>query len=348
MSYEFQLNVENAPTGDGKQIDYAARETYLIDKVGTGEGPEAMIFIVSGLIDLGLQKQEDAKMEWKGDESTEKAELEKNPLQYFETLPNDKGVPTRYKRWEVKPCQEVTLTVDNPEIMVNQSQFFDEVDNGEEHPYRMVLGNEFYRKDLKMKTVGKSFSLKETHNEGAWSIKSNTILYKLAQAVGGVLDDQGLLKPAYLGKLLGKAALFEVDVAKKDSKGKSYFNENVKLNGQVPKAMQKLIPTLDPKYVYGVNFKGPQDHAVLKNLRQSIINTMSLATNFEGSDVQKALIEIGRIKAGGTQKPAEEKPVAQSVPRQEQAPAPLDFDDFSDIPFAPIGLQEGRMFLHMI
>lgn len=360
MSYEFTLNVEAAPAREGKQVDYPAREAYLIEKIGTGEAPEAMIGVISGLIDLGLQTQEDAKMEWKGTDA-ERAAVEAKAAagestEYFETLPNDKQVPTLYKRWKVKPMQEVTLTVDFADKMVNQSQFFDEVDNGEEHPYRMVLGNEFYRKDLKRKTVGKTFSLKETRNDdGTWSIKNNTILFKLAQAAGDVLDEKGQLKPAYLGKLLGKAALFEVDVSKKESKGKSFFNENIKVNGQVPKVMQSLITPLDPKYVYGVNFKGPQNLEVLKNLRQSIINTMELATNFEGSDVQKALIEIGRVKAGGGgQAPKDDtpqQPQAQSVPRQSQpAPQPEpdhgSFDD--DLPFGYIGLQEGRMFLHMI
>lgn len=42
---------------------------------------------------------------------------------------------------------------------------------------------------------------------------------------------------------------------------------------------------------------------------------------------------------------AKEKQQAQ----QSQAPKPAPVDDFDDgIPFAPIGLQEGRMFLHMI
>ena len=47
----------------------------------------------------------------------------------------------------------------------------------------------------------------------------------------------------------------------------------------------------------------------------------------------------------------QQAPRQQQVPqRQQQAPNPApDFDSFdSDIPFAPIGLQEGRMFLHMI
>lgn len=338
----FVFNVEGAPTGtqaEGKQVDWDARGKYLIEKAGTAEGPEAMIGIISGVIDLGLQKQDDAKMEFKGDEEAEKAELVKNPLQYFETLPNDKGIPTRYKRWAVKPAQQVALTVDFADIMVNQSQWFDEVDSGEEHPLRMLVNNEFYLKGVG-KVVGKPFGLKETRNDdGTWSIKNNTILFKLAQAVGGVLDEKGMLKPAYIGGYIGKAALFDVEISNTESGGKTFLNEKIKLNGQVPKAMQKMIPTLDPKYQYGVNFKGEQNPEVLKNLRQSIINTMSLATNFEGSDVQKALIAIGRVKAGVPQQAGDDKPdtpTPQSIPRQQQqpAPAPMDFDDFdSDIPF---------------
>ena len=47
----------------------------------------------------------------------------------------------------------------------------------------------------------------------------------------------------------------------------------------------------------------------------------------------------------------QQAPRQQQAPqRQQQAPHPAPgFDDFSDdVPFAPIGLQEGRMFLHMI
>ncbi len=357
----FVFNVENAPQAasneNRKEIDWDARSKYLVEKAGTQDGPEALIGIVSGVIDLGLQKQEDAKMEFKGTEEDEAEELKKNPAQYFATLENDKGIPTRYKRWVVKPCQQVALTVDFPDIMVNNDQFFAESDAGIEHPLRQLLNGEFFIKGIG-KTVGKPYNLKETRSDdGSWSIKNNTILYKLAQATGGVLDDKGLLKPAYIGNLLGKAALFDVQLFIQESQGKHYLNEKIKLNGQVPKAMQKLIPTLDDKYIYGVNFKGPQDKEVLKNLRQSIITTMSLATNFEGSDVQKALIELGRVKASDS---SQEQQPEQAIPRTtapqetrkvEPIPTPQtpNFDSFDDdIPFSPIGLQEGRMFLHMI
>ena len=41
------------------------------------------------IIDLGLQVQEDAKMEWKGDEASEREELAKNPDQYFDADTED-------------------------------------------------------------------------------------------------------------------------------------------------------------------------------------------------------------------------------------------------------------------
>lgn len=325
----FQFNVEqvagNADTSDRPKVDWDARAKYIVDTVGTQKKPKAMIGIISGIIDLGLQAQEDAKMEWKGDEASEAEELAKNPDQYFETLPNDKGVPTRYKRWKVKPCQQVAFTVDFPSIMINQGQFFGD-ENAKEHPLRMLLNGEFYMKDIG-KVVGKPYNIKEVRNDdGSWSFKSNTQIYKMASAVD-VLDEKGYFKPHMIGKLLGKAALFEVQVYLQESGGKHYLNEKIKLSGQVPDVMVPMIPELGAEYIYGVNFKGEQDPEILKNLRQSVLNTMKLAQNFQGSDIQKAL-----ESARGSQqadKPVHHKDDAKS----KDAPAP-DFDSFDDtIPF---------------
>lgn len=53
---------------------------------------------------------------------------------------------------------------------------------------------------------------------------------------------------------------------------------------------------------------------------------------------------VKKVEAKGVEKDEPEAPKAKAAPQ----PAP-DFDSFDDdIPFAPIGLQEGRMFLHMI
>lgn len=332
----FQFNVEGQTQANTQQdrpkVDYDALNAHIVEAVGASESPEAVIGVVSSVVDLGLHAQPDAKMVFTGDAEAEKAELEKNPNQYFETLPDDKGVMTRYKRWATKPQQMVAITIDFPDQMVNRGQFFGD-ESAEAHPYRMLLNNEFYQKGLG-KIVGKPYSLKETRDDaGNWSLKNNTILFKLGQAVG-VLDHKGLMKPAYLGNLLGKAAMFNVHVFLNEHEGKKYLNEKISFNGPVPKAMQKMVPTLDPKYIFGVNFKGKQDPEVLKNLRQSVINTMSLALNFEGSDLQKALIEIGKIQPKGDSA-VESVSQETKVPVQKQAMQTVTEDNFDeqDLPF---------------
>lgn len=338
MSKKFVFNAGTPQTSneDRPNIDFDALTKHVVEAVGCSEAPEAMIGIVSGVIDLGLQVQDDAKMEWTGDAASEAEELEKNPNQYFQTLPNDKGVQTRYKRWKVKPQRCAAITVDFPETLVNRGQFFDEDKVGEELPYRGLLNNEFGQKGVG-KVVGKPYSLREQRNDdGSWSLKNNTILFKLGQATKQ-LDEKGNFKPAYLGNLIGEAAMFNVHVYTNEHGGKEYLNEKLSFNGPVPKAMAKMIPTLDEKFMYMVNFKGEQDLEVLKTLRQSIINTMKQAEDFEGSDVQRALIEIGKIKEGETTAKPDAKPTAQPDKPAQQAPAPqapVDFDSFDDdIPF---------------
>lgn len=337
----FQFNVEQQPSSNDnpnrKQVDWVARTKYIVEKVGTQKKAKAMIGIISGIIDLGLQAQEDAKMEWKGSDE-ERAEVEAKAergesQEYFETLPNDKDVPTLYKRWPVKPCQQVAFTVDFPGILLNQSQFFGE-DDGKEHPLRMLLNGEFYLKDVG-KIVGKPYNIKEARNDdGSWSFKSNTQIHKLASATD-VLDENGRFKPHMLGNLLGKAALFEVQVFVNKVGDKEYLNEKIKLSGQVPEVMIPMIPELSSEYIYGVNFKGEQDPEVLKHLRQSVINTMKLAQNFEGSDLAKALAERGGNQADTSDKDeSESEAKVEDKPKKKVAKqvAEDDLDD-SELPF---------------
>lgn len=333
---QFVFNAQT-PTGsneDRPNIDFDKMNQYLVDTVGCSEKPEALIGVVSGVIDLGLQAQEDAKMKWSGSAADEAAEIEKNPLQYFADIKDQKtNVVERFKRWPVKAQRSVALTIDFPDTLVNRGQFFDEEGGGEDLPFRGLLNNEFGLKGVG-KVVGKAYSLKENRNDdGTWSLKNNTILWKLAQATGQLNEAQGF-KPADLGKLIGEAAMFNVHVFLNEHGGKKYLNEKLAFNGPVPKAMQKLIPDLDEKFQYVINFKGEQDLEALKNLRQSVINTMKLAEDFEGSDVQKALIAVGKIKEGEA-KPEAERKVEPQQAKPHVAPQPAaDFDNFDeDLPF---------------
>ena len=339
MSKKFVFNAQTPQTNneDRPNIDFEALSKHVVEAVGCSDKPEALIGIVSGVIDLGLQAQEDAKMEWKGTEADRAEILQKvadgKSQEYFETLDNGKGVMVEYKRWPVKAQRCVALTVDFPSVLVNRGKFFDENGVGEDLPFRALLNNEFGLKGVG-KVVGKPYSLREQRNDdGTWSLKNNTILFKLGQAVNA-LDAQGNFKPAYLGNLIGQAAMFNVHVFLNEHAGKQYLNEKLAFNGPVPKMMQSMIPTLDEKFMYMVNFKGEQDLDALKSLRQSVINTMKLAEDFAGSDVEKALIEIGKIKVGDAQPSSTQQQTPQASKPQAEPQQTVDFDDFdSDIPF---------------
>lgn len=324
-----------------KEVDWAGLNQYVIDTVGTQDEAEQVVGICSGVISLGLQPQEDAKMLFTGDAEAEAAELAKNGSQYFEDGVDEKtGAKVRLKRWAVKPQETVVLTWDFPQYMLNKGTFFGDEDS-ESHPLRMLLNGEFYIKGIG-RVVSKQYSLKESKNpDGSWSLKNNSILFKVAAATDS-LDAKGNLKSNALGSVIGKAALFEIRVFNKESGGKQYFTESIKLSGKVPKAMQSMIPVLDDKYKYVVMFDGEQDEAVLKNLRQSVINTMQQAINFKGSTLEAALIKLGKVRPADNAEGGQETPVAQATAPKEAVkaspsatPQPTfdeDFDD-SSLPF---------------
>lgn len=331
----FTFNVEQVVTNNQDQqnrpkVDWEALNKHLVEAAGTQTESRAEIGIITSVIDLGLQVQEDAKMMVTGmTKEQQDEELAKNPNQYFEVLKDDKGVEQLYKRWKVKPCQQVAITVDFPSILVNKGQFFGD-ENSQPLPLRMLLNGEFYIKDIG-KVVGKPYNIKEVkQTDGSWAFKNNTQLHKLAAATG-VLNEKGFFKPQMLGSLIGKAALFDIQVfLKKGSDGKSYFNENIKLSGKIPQIMVPMIPEIDKSLLFGVNFKGEQDPTVLKNLRQSVINTMKQAVNFEGSDIQKALGESSNSQPTPQKQESKPEQKQQQAPKAEQ-PSYDSFDDM--IPF---------------
>ena len=324
-----------------KEVDWNGLNQYVIDVVGTQNEAEQVVGVCSGVISLGLQPQEDAKMLFTGDADAEAAELAKNSTQYFEDGVDEKtGAKVRLKRWAVKPQETVVLTWDFPQYMLNKGTFFGDEDS-EAHPLRMLLNGEFYIKGIG-RVVGKQYSLKESKNpDGSWSLKNNSILFKVAAATDS-LDAKGNFKSNALGSVIGRAALFEIRVFSKESGGKNYFTESIKLSGKVPKAMQSMIPVLDDKYKYVVMFDGDQDEAVLKSLRQSVINTMQQAINFKGSTLEAALIKLGKVRPVEGAESAQGTPVAQAVAPKEvvkaspsAAPqAQVNFDSFDEsLPF---------------
>lgn len=348
------------PVSDGPTIDFDAMTKHVIERVKASDKPDAKIGIISGIIELGLQEQEDAKMEWKGTAADKAAIIAKaeagESKEYFQTLDNGKGVMVEYKRWPVKPEEEVVLMVDFPDCLVNRGQFFDENGVGEELPFRGSPNGDFWKKGVG-KVVGKAYSLKESNVKGTklWSLRNNSILWKLAQATGQ-LDQNELFKPHMLGSLIGEAALFNVHVYGEDFDGKTYLKEKVSFNGPVPGIIQSVADKLKEEFnedlLHLVRFKGEQDDEVNKTIRQNIINSMTLANNFAGSDLEASLIRLGKVKEGDSAKnraavglgeptgdaAPRSKPVQKAAePAAQQAAQPaeaMDFDSFDeDIPF---------------
>lgn len=85
---------------------------------------------------------------------------------------------------------------------------------------------------------------------------------------------------------------------------------------------------------------------------QQVAITGELSTReHDGKTYLQVRVSTIHLVGGKSEGGQQQAPRQQQAPqRQQQAPQPAPgLDDFSDdIPFAPIGLQEGRMFLHMI
>ena len=91
-----------------------------------------------------------------------------------------------------------------------------------------------------------------------------------------------------------------------------------------------------------IHFEADNSEESIKELRAHVVNTIKKATNYEGSKI-KGQIEQWRFNKDKAS--SSEVPAAKQAPQQ---PSP-DFNAFDDdIPFAPIGLQEGKFFVHMI
>lgn len=342
-------NASTSSNSEGPKVDWNAYNEYMAKTCGTQDKAETEIFIISQIIDLGEHTQEDAKMEWKGTDEEKQAVIEKakrgESQEYFEVLPDDKGVMTEYKRWPARNQRMIAVMADNPNRMLNKGQFFGE--EGEEMPMRMLLNNEWFIKGIGKVVNKMGFTTKEGRNDdGSYSLAPTNTLHKLAAAVD-VLDG-GKFKPQMLGKLIGKPILVEQRVHVNKVGDKQYLNEKAVFKGSVPGMMKGMIPTLDVKHMSAISFYGEQNLEHVKNLRQSVINTMMQAVDFEKSTLRQALIDTGKIKADQVAPKAESTEPDATANKPEMAP-PAVVDSFDeDLPFAPIAKQEGRMFLHMI
>lgn len=327
--FEFVTTTTTQNTGGArKEVDWDGLNSHVIEMAKTQDKPRSIPGIISGIIDLGEQNLDDAEMVFVGTAEDEAKAIAEKPATYFKDGFDDKGKPCRLKCWPQNPVQQVCVTIDFPQVMVDKGKFFG---NSNPQPLRLLLNREFTLPGDKTKIVASPFNIRETKHELAgnkttWAFAKNNGLHKLADAVG-ILDSNGLFTKNRIGELLGKVAQFQFQVYMKPGKqaGTAYFTENVKLVGMVPEGIP--LPEAPEGTLYGVNFfpkSGANNPEAVKQLRACIKNHMKRANNYEGSVIKN---ELEALEGGST--PAQ-KPTGVAP----STPAPSEDEGFDDdVPF---------------
>ena len=326
------------------QVDYDALQTYMIAQAGTATKARSLPAIISGIYDLGEQKLEDAAIpvtdaewlkrnpEFDGSDSA-KAMIIARTKQEDARFEEFEGAECfRYKQ---KPVQQVAVTVDLPQVMVDKGPHF----GGESKPLplRLLMNREFN------KVVASPYNIREmNHNQGKpgakalWGFAKNNGLHKLAEAAGILDAETGVFKKERISELLGKVVQVQFRVymkgADKASGKKGFYTEEVRLAGMVPEGV--ALPELPEGVVLadvGMWDEENDKEAVLQ-ARACIKNHQRKALNFvhDGKDSPvKTLIGEG-YKPDAAAKPAEPVHKAPGIAPTPAAPGE-DFED--DVPF---------------
>ena len=319
-------------------VDFDALNKYVVETADLQERT-VLTGVVSGIIDLGAQEQEDAAMKWEGSEEDEAAEIEKNPATYFEDMrdPVTKKMQ-RMKRWPVKPTQCIAISVDFPDIMLEKGQFFGDED-AEAKPLRMYLGGQFYLVNDKVQVIGRPTPLREKKNsKDQWSFDKKHLCYKMAAAAKLVdASKDEVFKPKDIDQLLGQAYQFEAQIYFNE---KGYYTEDVKFIGALGRGQKAPEGEVSQMLI---QFNQPNKEEDLKELRSHVKNTIKRASNYEGSKIQAQLEKIESAyksnkssEEGADEPEQEEKKIEKKVTSKPKTtpkvPRTLD-EDLDEAPF---------------
>lgn len=323
------------------EVDYDALNKYVVETAGL-ENREVLVGVVSAIIDLGTQAQEDAAVVFTGDADDEAAEIAKNSNTYFEDGPDPQNPKktVRLKRWPQKPIQSVAVAVDFPDILIDKGSFFGSKEENPK-PLRLYLGGSFYIPEVGM-VVGRPTPLKVTKNtKDQWSFNKKHLFYNMAAAAKLIdASKDEVFLPKDIDKLLGKAFNFEAQVYFRESKGKEYYTEYIKFVGALGRGQKAPEGEVSKLLIQFNQDNNPED---LKELRNHVKNTIKRASNYEGSKIQQQLEALYENQdtpqdddsdsaddGNGGEVVVPEKAKAKSAPKKVAKPDPADD---SDLPF---------------
>ena len=319
---------------DRPQVDYAALDQYTVDTAEC-EQPETLNGVVVGIIDLGNQKLPDA--EYDVDSGDESLTVEELTDKYSDGI--ESGKISKFdivKDWSVRPPKEVikkfvpqkdrqciTYAVDFMDIMLDKSQFFGE--KSEPKPLRLYFGGQYYNTFSKKMMVQNLLPLKITNinndrnGKPIFSLNPKSQLHKMAVAAKLINTGDAFL-PDRIDELLGKTLQFKVQIGFNEKGDKKYYFEKMSFIG----ALQRKDKPFEDVETFLIQMDEPNDPEALKQIRKHLLNTMEMATNFEGSALQKQLLEVRPNSFKDSGSPA--------VVKKEESKAPVDTksDDSND------------------
>ena len=309
MAFKVTVSNTTSTNQDRPQVDFDALNQYVVDTAECQQ-PETLNGVIVGIVDLGNQRLPDAEYDVdSGDESltveelTEKysTEIESGKVSKFDIV----------KDWSTRPPKEVikkfvpqkdrqciTYAVDFMDIMLDKSQFFGE--KSEPKPLRLYFGGSFYNTHSKKMIVQNLLPLKianiakDPKTQKLWSLSPNSQLHKIAVA-SKLINTGDAFLPDNIDELLGKTLQFKVQIGFNEKGDKKYYFEKMSFIG----ALQRKDKPFEDVDTFLIQMDSENDPEALKNLRKHLLNTMELATNFEGSILQKQLLETRPQSFGG-------------------------------------------------
>lgn len=339
MGFKVTATSTTSTNTDRPQVDFAALEQYTVDTAEC-EQPETLNGVVVGIIDLGNQRLPDAEYDVdSGDESltveelTDKysADIESGKISKFDIV----------KDWSTRPPKEVikkfvpqkdrqciTYAVDFMDIMLDKSQFFGE--KSEPKPLRLYFGGQYYNTFSKKMMVQNLLPLKITNiakdpkNDKVWSLNPKSQLHKMAVAAKLINTGDAFL-PDRIDELLGKTLQFKVQIGFNEKGDKKYYFEKMSFIG----ALQRKDKPFEDVETFLIQMDEPNDPEALKQIRKHLLNTMECATNFEGSALQKQLLEVRPNSFKDSGSPAVVKKEESKAPVNTKSDDSNDDDDWS-------------------
>lgn len=340
MAFKTSAVSTTSTNTDRPQVDFDALNEFVVEQVGCQQ-PETLNGVLTGIIDLGNQKLPDAEYDVdSGDESltveelTDKysADIESGKISKFDIV----------KDWSTRPPKEVikkfvpqkdrqciSYCVDFPDVMLDKGKFFGE--NSEPKPLRLYFGGQYYNTFSKKMMVQNLLPLKITNiakdpqNSKVWSLSPKSQLHKMAVAAKLINTGDAFL-PDNIDELLGKTLQFKVQIGFNEKGDKKYYFEKLSFLG----AIQRKDKPFEDVPVFLIQMDEENDPEALKGLRKHIINTMEMSTNFEGSALQKQLLEVrpNSFKDNSGSSPSVVKKEESKAPVGQQSDDSNDDDDW--------------------